>query len=126
MSNRYHSCITPEHGFISGLAVLQELHGETIVVSILGRLDGVTCEDVEQSLLIAVSAAGTGLVLDLSKLKYVSSAGLRVILTTAKQLQAAQKSFVVCGLKSPVKDVFDISGFSKIFRITDTVADTLP
>lgn len=107
------------------MELLQEIHVETTVVSISGRLDGVTCAEAEKTLAHAVAAAGRGLVMNLSELKYVSSAGLRVVLMTAKQLQAVQKTFVVCGLKSPVKDVFEISGFCKIFRIADTVTDAL-
>ncbi len=107
------------------MELLQEIHGETTVVSISGRLDGITCADAEKTLASAVSTAGGGLVLNLSELTYVSSAGLRVVLMTAKQLQAAQKTFAVCGLKSPVKDVFEISGFYKIFRITESVTQAL-
>ena len=107
------------------MELLQEIHGATTVVSIAGRLDGVTCADADKTLTDAVSTAAGGLVLNLSELTYVSSAGLRVVLMTAKQLQAVQKTFVVCGLKSPVKDVFEISGFYKIFRIAETLEQAL-
>jgi len=48
------------------MELLQEIHGETTVVSISGRLDGITCADAEKTLASAVSTAGGGLVLNLS------------------------------------------------------------
>ncbi|MFO1540298.1 MAG: STAS domain-containing protein [Chloroflexota bacterium] len=69
------------------------------------------------------AGAGTGLVLDGSALAYVSSAGLRVFLTIAKEAKAANVRVAVGALQPAVKQVFDISGFSqtKIIDVHPTV-----
>ena len=62
----------------------------------------------------------TGLVLDLEHLSYISSAGLRVILLVAQQLQGRAVKFGVCSLPESVREVFQISGFDQIISTYTT------
>jgi hypothetical protein len=64
-----------------------------------------------------LGAGSKHFVLDLSKIGYVSSAGLRVLLMLAKQLDGGRGSLRLAGLNPQVKQVFDIAGFSKLFSI---------
>ena len=57
------------------------------------------------------------MVLDCSQLDYVSSAGLRVFLITAKRLSKVDGKLALSALTEQVREVFDIAGFSSIFRI---------
>ena len=62
--------------------------------------------------------AGAGdMVIDLGKLSYISSAGLRVILLTAQKLKAKGKSLKLCSLSPMILEVFEVSGFSKLIPI---------
>ncbi|KQY16340.1 hypothetical protein ASE23_20380 [Rhizobium sp. Root73] len=61
--------------------------------------------------------------MDMAGLDYVSSAGLRVMLKTAKASRAAKKKLVLAGLQPAVQEVFDISGFTALFVIVDTIED---
>ena len=76
---------------------------------------------------LVASAAGKALVLDGTSLSYVSSAGLRVFLTIAKEAKAAGVAVAVGALQPAVKQVFDISGFSqtKIIDVHPTVDDAV-
>ena len=58
--------------------------------------------------------------LDLDRLKYISSAGCRVILLAAKQQKLKGAKFALCNLRNEVRDVFEISGFAKILDIHPT------
>ena len=86
--------------------------GRGTVLALDGRLDSVTAPEVEARLL-ALLARGP-VVADLSAVRYVSSAGLRVLLKAAKQARAAESRFAVCALQAAVREVFEVSGFDRI------------
>ena len=61
--------------------------------------------------------------LNLSALEFVSSAGLRVLLVTAKKLLRQNGTFALCGLQDGVRTVFEISGFLSIFQVAADEAE---
>ena len=93
-------------------------------VALSGSLDAVTSPDAEVKLMAAVNEA-SAMVIDFSDLSYISSAGLRVMLGLAKAMQKKDGKLVISSLSPQVKEVFDISGFTAIFRIFDTKADAI-
>jgi anti-anti-sigma factor len=95
------------------------------VVSVKGRIDAVTAPEFEKGLLALMAGGDSTLVLNFNGLEYISSAGLRSILSTAKQLKAKDGKMLFAGLQGPVKDVFKISGFGSIFKIFDTEEEAL-
>lgn len=99
--------------------------GGAMVVSVTGRIDAVTAPEFEKGLSALIAGGDMVLLLNLNDLEYISSAGLRSILSTAKQLKANQGKLLFCGLKGPVKDVFKISGFGSIFKIFETEEEAL-
>ena len=64
-----------------------------------------------------ISAGTQRLIVDLSHLDYVSSAGLRVFVLAAKQLRSTDGKIVLCSMKDHVREVFDLTGFSSIISI---------
>ncbi len=84
------------------------------VVTVQGRLDSVTVGRFTEQCSAWIAAGGANVVLDLSGLDYVSSAGLSSILGAAKQVQARSGTLAVAGLKGLVKEVFAISGFETV------------
>ena len=90
------------------------------IVTVAGRLDTVTSPELEKHLTATIAGDPARIILNLSPLEYVSSAGLRVILMAAKLMKAKKKDILLVGLNGPVKEVFVISGFSSIFKIFDT------
>lgn len=96
-----------------------ETSGGVSVVRPAGRLDAITSSELTDSLTKLVVAETPRIVLDLSAVPFVSSAGLRVVLQAAKQVMGRGK-FAVCGLVPAVRQVFDMAGFNRILTICDS------
>ena len=93
----------------------------TMVVSVKGRMDAVSAADFEKILEDQLTAGETRFILDFNDLEYISSAGLQCILSAAKQLEPKQGQIALAALKGMVREVFEISGFSSIFPIYESV-----
>lgn len=98
--------------------IVVENQNDTTLIQLNGRLDATNAPEVESQLLKAV-ADTTRVVIDMEKLDYISSAGLRVMLLLARKLKSNSGKMILCHLNSGVYAVFDISGFSAIFTIVD-------
>jgi stage II sporulation protein AA (anti-sigma F factor antagonist) len=89
-----------------------------VVVRITGRFYSSDAQAVEDGLVAALGGGGAPhLALDMTELDYISSAGLRVLLKLAKQIQRRNGKVVLFGLRSNVREVFSISAFDRIFSI---------
>ena len=89
--------------------------GGKLTISLEGRLDTVTAPQLDAEVK-ALSETVTELVFDMENLEYVSSAGLRVIIS-AQKIMNKQGSMVVKNASDEIKEVFDITGFSDILTI---------
>ncbi len=91
------------------------INGSDMTVALEGRLDTTTAPELEESLKDSLPGVKE-LTFDLQKLEYVSSAGLRVLLSTQKIMngQGTMKVVNVCDM---VMEVFDVTGFSDILTI---------
>ena len=81
-----------------------------------GRLDTTTAPELEQELKNDIEGGVTALTLDFSKLEYISSAGLRVLLSAHKSL-SKQGGMKVTNVNEVVNEVFDVTGFADILDI---------
>ncbi len=99
--------------------------GDVVVAKLAGRLDSQSATPAEEQLTGLIGTAAPRLVIDLSNLEYISSAGLRVLLLVARKVQQAQGKMAVFGLASGVREVFSISGFDTIFTVRDDAAAAL-
>ncbi len=95
------------------------------VVDLVGRLDTNTASEAEKSLAAIVEGGASKLLLNFDKLDFVSSAGLRIILATAKKLKASGGQLQLCALNEIVQEIFDISGFSTLLTVHKNVDDGL-
>ncbi|MFN9729130.1 MAG: STAS domain-containing protein [Pseudomonadota bacterium] len=91
--------------------------GAVSVLAPVGRLDTDSATDLELALQDLIGADVRHFVVDFAKIGYVSSAGLRVLLMAARQLDGGKGSLRLCGLSPQVRRVFDIAGFGKLFQI---------
>ena len=88
---------------------------EEITIKIIGRLDTTTAPDLDKT--INEDIADTdNLVLDFKKLEYISSAGLRVLLSAQKKMQKLGKMKLI-NVCEDVMEVFEMTGFSDILTI---------
>jgi anti-anti-sigma factor len=95
----------------------QEQAGEVAIVKLAGRLDSSAAQPAEESFTQMLGSGTPRLAIDMSRLEYISSAGLRVLLVVAKKVQQAKGKMVLFGLVPNVREVFSVSGFDKIFAI---------
>lgn len=93
---------------------------DVVVVSVKGRMDALTAPDFEDNLCCIINKGENKIVVDLGELEYISSAGLRAILSTAKRIKAAEGKIAFANLSGMVSEVFDISGFTSMFNIYGT------
>ena len=84
--------------------------GTRLTLAPVGRVDTITAPELEAAVVLD---GVEELLFDLSAVDYVSSAGLRVLLSAQKKMAA--KSMKIAGARPAVKEVFDITGFSDIF-----------
>ncbi len=103
------------------MEILKRKIKEALVISLQGRLDAVTTPVLEKDLTELVAGGERFLVLDLGAVEYISSAGLRAILAVTKKLREKQGRLLLASLKSVVREVFEISGFSSIIPIFQSV-----
>jgi len=95
----------------------QDRVGEVAIVKLAGRLDSSTAQPAEESFTQMLGSGTPRLAIDMSRLEYISSAGLRVLLVVAKKVQQAKGKMVLFGLMPNVREVFSVSGFDKILAI---------
>lgn len=92
--------------------------GDTVTtVHLNGRLDASTSSKVETFIGEIFEGGAQALIIDFTKLDYISSAGLRVMLSVAKRAKTAQAKLALFGLTDEVKQIFDISGFTNILPV---------
>jgi len=99
------------------LEVRTEAADGVAVCRVVGRLDALTSPDFESAVGSAFSAGNPRIIFDMGEVTFVSSAGLRVILKTAKQAAAAKGGLAIFGLQSAVNEVFEVSGLQKFIPI---------
>lgn len=85
------------------------------------RIDSSSAKAFEEEAIALVEAGPKKVVIDASDLDYISSAGLRVILTTAKKAKAAGGGLTIACAGANVKEVLTVSGFDSIFGLHDSV-----
>jgi anti-anti-sigma factor len=104
------------------LVITQTLKGEIPVLSIAGRLDAANAPEAEQALASLMEEGKRRIVIDAGSLAYISSAGLRVLIAAKKRLSPQGGDIRLAGLQPPVRNVFAIAGFDRIFAIYDDAA----
>ncbi len=99
--------------------------GAALVLAVTGRLDTLTAPQFEAECAACADAGDTRIVVDLSGLEYISSAGLRSILGAAKKLKSLGGGISFCGLSGIVAEVFTVSGFVKLLPVFPTRQEAL-
>ncbi len=97
------------------MIIKTEKTGEKMIVQVAGRLDTTTAPEFEQKVKENIDGV-TELEIDFSDLEYISSAGLRVLLS-AQKIMNEQGSMSITGANDTVKEIFGITGFADILDI---------
>lgn len=97
------------------MTIEKNIENEKVTLTVSGRLDTTTAQELETAL-DEVLGQAKDLVLDLTNLAYISSAGLRVILK-AQKIMNTKGSMKLTGVNDSIMEVFDITGFLDILTI---------
>lgn len=100
----------------------QKKLGDVAVFQLSGRLDAGSAPSVDSELGAVVTEGARKMVVDLSDVEYVSSAGLRALLTSAKKMQQADGKLVLAAASPQVHAVLEMAGFASIIPVFDTVS----
>ncbi|MBQ9023316.1 MAG: STAS domain-containing protein [Eubacterium sp.] len=97
------------------MTITKETNGTELKVAVAGRLDTTTAPELESELKASMDGI-EHLVLDFKDLEYISSAGLRVLLSTQK-IMNTQGKMTVSSVNDVVMEIFEVTGFSEILNI---------
>ena len=92
------------------------LTDELLLIAPAGRLDTVTSAELKERI-AGIDAAGRDIEMDFSKVDYISSAGLRLLVALQKQAKADGRGMVIRNINAVVREVFRVSGFNKSFTV---------
>ncbi len=95
--------------------ITKNLDGEKLTVAVSGRLDTMTAPELDEELKASLDGVQE-LVIDFTETEYISSAGLRVLLSAHKTM-AKQGSMTVTGVNDIIMEIFEVTGFTEILTI---------
>ena len=97
------------------MTINKTLNGSTLCIALEGRLDTTTAPELESELKKSLPGV-TELIMDFEKLDYISSAGLRVLLS-AQKIMTKQGSMKIIHVNEMIMEVFEVTGFVDILTI---------
>ena len=98
------------------MKITKNYNEKELLLIIEGRMDTITSQKLEKEINDELGNFES-LTLDLNDLKYISSAGLRVLIVTQKKLDSDNIPFTIINVNGTVREIFEMSGFDKIFTI---------
>lgn len=107
------------------LTVTEKNQDNKLVIYCEGRIDSTNAHLFEEKLAAVIGEEKSKFIIDFTKIAFVSSAGLRVLLVAAKKVKPKGGVVFLTGLSPEVQEVFDISGFTSLFTIYKTVDEAL-
>ncbi|MBI2470808.1 MAG: STAS domain-containing protein [Planctomycetes bacterium] len=107
------------------MEITENKRNNIIILELKGNLNVMTTNLLEEKFTALIEHGERLLVVDFSRLDYISSAGLRVFLIAAKKLKNVNGKIALSSLKPQIKEVFDIAGFSSIFSIFNSQEDAV-
>lgn len=113
-------------GIVEGVIDLkEEKKGDVLVIRIKGRLDAISAPFAEKKVFESINNGQFRLLLDFSGVTYISSAGMRMLLSTTKRVKSLSGRLVVCAVSQNVLDVLKMSGFDHVLELVDVESEAL-
>ena len=102
------------------IEVVEERNNDVLVLLPVDRLDSTNVRAFESIVMDHISKGEQRMIVDFSRLNFISSSGLRVLLIAAKKLSATQGKLVLCDMQEHIHEVFMISGFDQLIPIQNS------
>ncbi len=100
------------------MEIKKTAEGNAVILQLKGRLDTITSSQLEEELEDVFSEEIVELTFDFSALDYISSSGLRVLLSAQKKINNMGAKMKIIGANEVVKEIFDATGFTKIMDLS--------
>ena len=107
------------------MEINEQRDGDIVVLGPVGRINNDTAPEFQSRLLGSVGPAGAKVLVDFSRVDYISSAGLRALMAASKQSKTVGGRLAVTGLNTVVKEIFTISRFSYVVNVFETTSEAL-
>lgn len=105
--------------------LIVEQKGDVFIVRIRGRLDAICSPITEKRVFEAINEGQYNLLLDMSGVSYLSSAGMRMLLSVTKRLRTMSGKLAICSVTANVVDVLKMSGFDHALHLFKTEEEAL-
>jgi len=103
---------------------LKEIN-DVVIIGLIGTLDTNTSPEAEVEINKSLEEGAIKMAIDLENTRYVSSAGLRIFLATAKKMMSNSGKVILCHPNDIVKEILHVSGFNTIIEVRATVEEAL-
>jgi anti-sigma B factor antagonist len=107
------------------LALSERLEGNIIVISLSGRVDSTNSDELTSKLRGYNGADLRAIIVDLSSLNYITSAGLRSLMLARNDAQALERNFILAGLQEKLKELLCLTGLFTFFEVSETESSAL-
>jgi anti-sigma B factor antagonist/stage II sporulation protein AA (anti-sigma F factor antagonist) len=107
------------------IEIMQEEKGEILIMRLSGRLDATSSPMLEKKITALIDGGKYKLLLNFDNIEYLSSAGMRLLLSTTKKLKSQDGKIVICSVVDNVMEVIKMAGFDHILHIKDTETEAL-
>lgn len=105
--------------------VKEEQRGDLIILRLKGRLDAISSPGIEKQVFENINNGWHNMLFDFSEVDYLSSAGMRMLLSTSRKLKTLSGQLVVSGVNINVMDVLKMSGFDHVLDIVSSEEEAL-
>jgi anti-sigma B factor antagonist len=107
------------------MEITQNTVNGRLVLALGGQIDSTAAAEFEDQIVTLIAGGSNNIIVDFSKVKFISSAGLRVLLLAAKKVKPYGGKISLCNLSKDVKEVFEISGFANLFSIYESADEAI-
>lgn len=107
------------------VGVQEEKKGDILILHLKGKLDAISSPLTEKKIFDCINNGQHKLLLDFAGVDYLSSAGMRMLLSTTKKLKALSGKLVLCSITPNVMDVLVMSGFDHVLELAKNVDEAI-
>ncbi|QJT07498.1 STAS domain-containing protein [Oceanidesulfovibrio marinus] len=108
------------------MSVTNSQEGAVTIITVSGRLDSNESQGLEEKVVEVLELGGSKLLFDFNDLEYINSSGLRILVMAYQRLKKKTDGTVaICGLRDYIQEIFEISGYDRLFLIFRNKEDAL-
>ena len=105
------------------MKITHKVKNDILIIAIKGRLDTVTAPIADETIRKTLEENTNRLLFDLSALEYLSSGGLRILLSTAKEMKRREGKVALAGLNKYVSEIFEVTGLTAMIPTPATIEE---